>query len=326
MLRWTILAAAIALATPLRAAPAQQDVARADAWLRAGRIDLAEALYYRAARREPRNPEARFALGTYLASRGALRVGAVLIEEARRFGGDSARAATLLAPLYARLGDFGAVARLEPARLGPGALARARWLQGNPPTTGGPDSVVVPLLQTTNPAALGAIRVVIAGDTVRAEVDPSVSGFLLDRSHARTPGVRAFDAAGSATQPGVAVRAALGAYTLRNMPVTLAELGGPGRAKVGLDWLAPWAPTMDPGLTRTVTLRRSGRAPAGIAARAARRVPLLLSYHGANGQALSGSWIAVPGRLVRIDAVEAAALRTGRVTLDPRRGELWFDR
>src|SRR5687768_11679768 len=87
--------------TPTR----QSELARADALLKAGRVEAAEALYYREARRRPRDPAARMALGRYLASRGATRIGAVLIEEARFFGANPAVAALHLAPIYARLGD-----------------------------------------------------------------------------------------------------------------------------------------------------------------------------------------------------------------------------
>ena len=66
-------------------------VARADTLLIAGRIFAAESLYYIAVRRAPRDPVARLALGRYLAQRGALKVGAVLMEEARYFGGDPTR-------------------------------------------------------------------------------------------------------------------------------------------------------------------------------------------------------------------------------------------
>lgn len=313
------------LAAPLPAA-AQYEVPRADSLLRAGQVARAEALYYAAARRRPRDPEARFALGRYLASRGALRVGAVLIEEARRFGGDPGRAATLLAPIYSDLGDFGAVVRLPQLRLAAGDLARARWLQQNPPTTGGPDSARIPLHAHGAPSSLGAFRIVFGGDTVRADFDPGVRGIVIDRAHARTAGVRAFDADGMDTQPAVVARATLGPYTLRNLPVTLAELGGRWRARVGLDWLQRWASTIDPGFSRTIVLRRSGRVPAGLATPRTARVALLHSLPHAPADAQRGAWIAVPGGLARLDAREVSRLRTARVTLDPRRGELLIDR
>lgn len=320
------LAVMLPLAVPAPSAAAQQEVPRAHVHLRAGRVSRAEALYFLAARRRPRDPEARFALGEYLASRGASRVGAVLIEEARRFGGDSARAAALLAPIYARLEDFAALTQLAHARLAPGELARARWLQANGPTIGGPDSVTLPLIPTATSSAFGAIRLIVAGDTVRAEIDPSASGLMLDQSHARSPGIRTFDAAGAARQPAIVTRALLGPFTLRNAPVTLVDLGGAGRAKVGLDWIARWAPTIDPGFTRTITLRRSGRIPRDVAARATSRVPLLLSIPGSTGMPIPGPWVAVPGGLARLGAAEVSSMRVGRVSLDSRRGELLIDR
>src|SRR5581483_3952950 len=83
------LAASVLLGlTPMAGAGAQGLVARADTLLVAGRVFAAESLYYYAVRIDPRNPTARLALGKYLAERGALKVGAVLMEEARYFGGD----------------------------------------------------------------------------------------------------------------------------------------------------------------------------------------------------------------------------------------------
>lgn len=303
---------------------AQGLVPRADQLLRAGRVRSAEVLYFAATRRQPRDPEARFALGRYLASRGALRVGAVLIEEGRQFGGDSARAASLLAPIYARLEDFRALARLRHAALAPGELARARWLETNAPTIVGPDSVILPLRPTASRDALGVMPFVIGADTVHVEIDPSVSGLVLDRAHARAPGVRAFDAAGAATQPAVAQRVTLGRMNLRNVPVTLGDLGGAGRGAVGLDWLARWAPTIDHARTRTVTLRRSGEVPA-TGVRRGQRLALMFEIPGAGGTPMAGPWIAVPGGIARLEGAEVTRIRSARVTLDAKRGELLIE-
>src|SRR5918997_98123 len=119
--------------------------APAGALPRAGRVEAAEALYYREARRRPRDPAARLALGRYLASRGATRIGAVLIEEARFFGASPALAALHLAPLYARLGDYKALALLPAAPLSAGERARAEWLAKNPSVVAGPESLTVAL-------------------------------------------------------------------------------------------------------------------------------------------------------------------------------------
>src|SRR5512143_1475621 len=79
---------------------------RADSLLRDGAIGRAESLYYAAARARPRDPAARWQLGRYLISRGALRVGATLVEEAVRFGLDPRVGAATLAPVYLQVGEY----------------------------------------------------------------------------------------------------------------------------------------------------------------------------------------------------------------------------
>ena len=321
-----IAVALVGVLASSRPAAAQYEVPRADSLLRAGQLHRAEALYYAAARRRPRDPDARFALGRYLASRGALRVGAVLVEEAVRFGGAPAHAAQVLGPIYSQLGEFGALVRLPQARFAPGELSRARALHENPPTTGGPDSARIPLLPNTVGSSFGAVRLIVGGDTVLADIDPTVEGVVLDRQHIRTVGVRSFDAGAGSRQPGIVGRATLGPYVLRNLPVTLTDLGGAGRARVGLDWLARWAPTIDRGFTRTLTLRRSGRVPPGVVTVRTARIPYVHGLPMTNGDLMPGPWIIVPGGIARLDAAEVGRLRTGRVTLDSRRGELLVDR
>lgn len=72
---------------------------RADSLLDDGRWTEAEAVYYYQSRRAPRDPVARAALGRFLAMKGAVRPGMVLIEEAIKFGLDSAVGHALIAPL-----------------------------------------------------------------------------------------------------------------------------------------------------------------------------------------------------------------------------------
>src|SRR6185295_13251463 len=74
-------------------------VARADSLLAAGEVMRAEALYYAVSRRSPRDAHGRAALGQYLASRGAFKIGATLLEEAIAFGGDTATIARRRAPV-----------------------------------------------------------------------------------------------------------------------------------------------------------------------------------------------------------------------------------
>jgi hypothetical protein len=71
---------------------------RADVLLDAGLWPQAEEAYYAQSRSRPRAPVPRAALGRYLAMKGAVMPGVVLIEEALSFGLDSAVARALLRP------------------------------------------------------------------------------------------------------------------------------------------------------------------------------------------------------------------------------------
>jgi hypothetical protein len=77
---------------------------RADVLLDAGLWPQAEEAYYAQSRVHPRDPEPRAALGRYLAMKGAVVPGTILIEEAQRFGLDSAIARRMLRPWRAVLG------------------------------------------------------------------------------------------------------------------------------------------------------------------------------------------------------------------------------
>lgn len=81
-----------------RVAHAAMPLTRADALLEAGRWAEAEDAFYAQSRVHPREPVARAALGHYLAMKGAIVPGTILIEEAQKFGLDPAVARALLAP------------------------------------------------------------------------------------------------------------------------------------------------------------------------------------------------------------------------------------
>jgi hypothetical protein len=72
---------------------------RADALIEAGRWSEAEEMLYAAVRSQPREPVARANLGRYLAMKGAVRPGLVLIEEAVQFGLPTSTGRSLSAPL-----------------------------------------------------------------------------------------------------------------------------------------------------------------------------------------------------------------------------------
>ena len=86
---------------------------RADELLDEGRWSEAEALFYQQSEGSPRDPIARAALGRFIAMKGAVRPGIVLIEEARQFGLDATTSPELLAPLRAILEWRSAAAELK---------------------------------------------------------------------------------------------------------------------------------------------------------------------------------------------------------------------
>lgn len=100
--RTIVIAVALSLAVPSVAtgqwgrSPLPRS--RADVLLDAGLWPQAEEAYYAQSRIRPRAPGPRAALGRYLAMKGAVLPGTVLIEEALKFGLDSAVGRTLLRP------------------------------------------------------------------------------------------------------------------------------------------------------------------------------------------------------------------------------------
>ena len=299
------------------------DLARADALLRAGRVDAAEALYYREVRRRPRDPAARLALGRYLASRGATKIGTVLIEEARFFGANPVLAAIHLAPLYVRLGDYKALTLLPATPLSLGERARAQWLAKNPPAVAGPDSVTLAMTapESDSTSVIGTVEITVDGRSIVAEIDPTVRGLVLDTATARTASARVFEAPPTAVQAGVPVLAAvlakarLGPVTFTNLPVDLEPLGSATRARIGLDLLGRFAPTFHPHDGRIV-LRRSGKLSRLVPGE---RLPLLLDAHDA--------WVVWAGRRESLGAEPVSRrLRGARWTLDSRRGAIVLER
>jgi hypothetical protein len=288
------------------AAHAQDAMVRtADSLLRAGQVFRAETLYYVAVRRAPRSPVARLALGRYLAARGASKIGATLLEEARFFGGDPAQVARELAPVYARMGDWRALASLPSSPLAPAERARAEWLRAAPPSHLGPDSVVVTYLADAD--GLGRIAIRIGADSIEATVDPSVRGLVLDSAWMRRPGIKVF--AGTGRGVAVVPTVKLDALTLTNVSTTFGTTGGMRRARIGLDVLGDFTPTFD-AAGRRATFRRGGRGPAGGERVATLALP-------------TGLW------LVRAGGVVPLASETGRAvtsaapwTFVARRGEI----
>jgi hypothetical protein len=312
---FAIVALASALAARPLAAQNEALVARADTLLIAGRIFAAESLYYVAVRRGPRDPVARLALGRYLAQRGALKVGAVLMEEARYFGGDAARIAVELAPVYERLGEYNHLAALPASAVPYGMRMRAEYLRDNPRGISGPDSASVEY-QVNDSQLLGRVKLLVGTDTVLATIDGRTQGLVLDTSWAKRKELHRYAARGAPMNESVAVTpsVALGPYTFTNVPTTFAPLRGAARALVGLDLIGTLAPSFDPRSGK-VMLRASGRVPTTFPGL---RIATLTNDRGVF--VVKGETIFPLGH-----PDVQRYFRNSRWTLNPRRGEVLVD-
>jgi hypothetical protein len=264
-----VLAAVAVLAKPVGA---QWGLWPADSLLAEGRLATAESAYYAATRAHPRDPLARAALGRFLAARGGVKAGAVLLEEAQFFGGDSAALARSLVPLYERLRDYRALAELKPSVLSAVERRRAAWLASRPSEARLRDTVV---LLTYRPVGdgrgFGTVMLRVGRSELAAVIDPRVTGVLLPGTMRRD--VRVFgNHGGRAIAVADSIR--IGSIAFFNVPVSL---GSPDDAvRVGFDVLAPYYPGFDPGRSLLTLRRVQRRAPplAGV------RVPALYDDNG----------------------------------------------
>ncbi|HJQ21714.1 MAG TPA: hypothetical protein VJ867_15300 [Gemmatimonadaceae bacterium] len=295
------------VASLLGATPAQAQfgVWAADSMLATGRLAAAESAYYAAARARPRDPAVRAALGRFLAARGATRVGAVLLEEARQFGGDSTSIARALVPMYEHLGDFAAIDTLRPIVISPIAKRRAHWLRDRRPAASFQDSVV---LLTYRPIAdgqgLGTIIMRLGKVEVPAIIDPSVSGLVLPPPMLRD--VRTF---GDDASVAVVDALHLGGIVFSNIPATVdaAET----KARIGFDVIAGYSPGFDPA-HGILTLRRvERRSPP----RRGSRIPALFDDNGLR-LLVGDRWQRTGG------AMPAMLLATRAWMWDARRGDV----
>lgn len=302
----------LALAAPVSGAQNNRRVEPgvAEVAISLGRLDDAETELYAASARSPHEPSARGALGSFLAARGRLEAGAVLLEEARGFGGDAREIDARLAHIYRWSGDWALAAALAQAPFGRAERERARWLASHPESTLGPDSSVVPLAPA-GVAGLGRIRISIGGDSLDADIDPSVEGLMLPATSGARAGTQLFGAQDVGTLAVVAT-VGIGEFALANVPARL-ERGA--RTSIGLDLLGRLTPTFDMAARRLIL-----RAKAG-AGNGRSQMPLLLTFPGVK--------IGVRPRqpLVALDGSEArAVLRAARWTLDLRRGAVVIER
>jgi hypothetical protein len=304
------IVAVVALASISRA----QSNRVADSLLALGRLDRAESLYYAAVRVRPRDPQARWALGRFLAERGAQRVAVTLFEESLQFGGDAATISPDLAPLYLSLGDYHALAALPSSPLTSGERSRAVWLESHPTRLVAPDSVLTAILKSSGDSTyIARVPLRVNGHVVDAFIDAATHGIVLSDSMAGTSKAHMFvekDARGRSTFAGAADSIGIGRLVMTNAPVTVAPITV--AAIVGLDALARFAPTLDLRAGR-LTLRVSGspeRMPASATILSTLAKPTDWLVLQANG------WISMR------DPSIGRLLREHRWTLDAKRGQI----
>ena len=289
-----------------------QNLARADSLLAEGGLFAAESLYYEAARENPHDPDTRWALGRYLASRGALRVGAVLLEEARKFGGDPATIGRELAPLYQELGDYVSLATMPASPLSGGERQQATWLVTHSPALAAPDSLTsVSYRPSRNPEMLGHVTIRVGGQSLTAAILPRRRGIVIGRGTRAAAHVMKFAARPDGSVPASADGVSIGSLTLINAPLTVGSTGADADAVIGIDVLQRFGATLDPKAAR-ITLRASGTVPATTPGE---RIPTIAD--ASDLRLLEGQ------RFMPVTRPEVAAvLRTHRWTLDAKRGTL----
>jgi hypothetical protein len=253
----------------------------ADSLLAMGQLASAESAYYAAARARPRDPVARTALGRFLAARGGTRAGAVLLEEARFFGGDSIALARALVPLYERLGDFAAIDSLRPNVLTASERRRARWLTERPPQASFRDTIVLLSYRpTADGQGLGTVLLRLGKTELPAVIDPRASGLVVPAAARRA--LRTFgNERGSAVAVADALR--IGGIVFSNVPATIGEPDD--KVRIGFDVLAPYAPSFDPRRGLLVLRRVSRRAQPQLGL----RVPALFDRNGVR-LLIGGHW------------------------------------
>ena len=308
------LAALAALAARVAPLGAQERRAQAerelvDQLIMRGALVSAESVYYTAVRVRPRDPGARLNLGRHVLARGVGKVAAALLEEARFFGGDQAAILPELLAAYERAGMWRSVAAFPGTAIGAGDKARAEYLMARTSAAVGADSAVL-RLERSDVSSIGRIAVVIGGDTVRASLDPTVRGVLLDAASARRRGVRVFAREAGALRVAVVDTLRLGAVAFTNVAVRVVAPGDTTGVRIGLDWFGNAQPTIDPE-RGTVTVQRAPGDPRAVKGA---RVPIIFTDDG---------WGLVVGGFAPLATFEGrSALAERKWTLISQRGEI----
>ena len=308
--RWSVGVVSLALAMMLGCAGVAQGQRPTAVAPAAGDFEGIERARYDAVRRAPRSADARLALGEWLAARGQLRSGAVLLEEARLFGADPRVVAARVAPVYRWLRDWASLEALPSSPLSSAERAVVSALAERGTEVAGADSVVLPFAPLEI-GALGRVPLLLGQDTVWAEVDPEETGIVLP-GLGRGAGLVQVLGDDRRGLSALISECALGAITLRGVPARVDTTLGAGRAKLGFDVFASLAPTVD-ARAGTVVLRRSGRAVS-----TDQGYPLRLDFPGVR---LATRADELP--VLMTSAAGRAALRGRPWSIDLRGGMIW---
>ena len=198
---------------------------QADSAFAAGDVAVADSLYYVAVRQRPRDPEARAALGRYLAAQGKAKVAIVLLEEARMFGGDPSEIARLLVPEYEFLGEWRALLTLPGSPLSASERKRAAWLSEHP-FIGSDDAAIASIIGSPKGDTIARIPIRIGGRAAVAALVGTDTGFIAGNALASDS--RRFGDSTALVFDSVTV----GAIKMRNVPATMG--GGARTMSIGL--------------------------------------------------------------------------------------------
>jgi hypothetical protein len=299
-----------------------QSIRIADSLLDRGALEQAESLYYAAVRARPHDPVARWALGRYLAERGAPRVAATLMEEALQFGGESHVIGPDLAALYERLDEYRELLALGGAPLSAGERNRATWLLAHPTRVIAPDTLLVARYREAPPSSgsLGMLTIRVDGRPLEAAIVARGTGLVIADTNAIVQQLHRFPTpAGSAARGSPSLAAAadsigIGRLSLTNVAVAVAPIEGEAQATIGVDLLGRFAPTFEARAARVV-LRPAGSIAPGSTPPGATSLPTLLTRDALRVRQ-AGGWLAASSpQIVRL-------LAGRRWTLDARHGLL----
>ena len=293
---------------------------RADSLLNAGALQRAESLYYAGVQARPRDPMARLALGRYLASRGAPRVGMTLLEEAVQFGGDPAVVNADLAPIYLVLGEYHKLRALKASPLSAAERERAQWLVARSTKLVAPDSTAtLTYHKSADATSLGRVAIRVNGRAIDAMISPREHGIIIADTAAVTKRLHLFKSGASTkasgSSPAIADSIGLGQISLADYPVTVRSLANKQQVLIGLDVLGRFAPTFEPAADR-MTLHVAGTVPRSLGAE---ELPTLLVRNDFR-VLRAGAWSSIDQPQV------LETLTRKRWTYDARRGQLTIDR